>query len=443
MAHLGIGEFIFYVVPLLLLGNYFLRKPDFTVMGLSGARLRRVYLWLLTASAVAALLLIGRIIWHTILVPPGWDFQGLWLYGKVVDAGKNPYVPAWLQAFAGPGPFVPDFREEVLNVGAVYPPPSLLVFASVGWLPLQVAIIPWMIVQTAAFVAMVVLLARTFLPDQKWEGVALMFTLAALLSGSIATFGHGQVNFLAVLLVLLAWRSRNRAVSGAYMAGAVILKLLYGCLWLYPLLRRKWRPLTGITVAGAASVFASVAALGWQTVLTYFRDNPVMHRMPSYYFSTHVNQSLLGESLRLVPYHMSAFGPPMHDPLYLITAAIVGVVTVVLVFRAPATEEGEAVAFNLLILGGMLIYPWTLSNYYVLLMVPMAFLWARAGKLPLGAGWTVLLLSVVYPITYYGAGVHSVWATILLWLVSCWLAVHMMRAAREVRGEQDLRAVAL
>jgi hypothetical protein len=441
MAHVGIGQFIFYAAPFLLLGNHFTSKPATSGMlwGFSRAALRRGYLTLLVVTLMGATLMVGRIVVHTIFFPPAWDFQGLWLYGKIVDAGQNPYLPASFHALAGPGPFVEHFREEELDVGAVYPPPSLLMFAAIGWLPMQVAVVPWMMVQIAAFIAMIVLLRRMFFRGEGWEGWAFILTLALLLSGTIATFGQAQISFIAVVCVLAAWRSRDRAASGVYLVVAAVMKLLYGFLWLYPVLRRRWTPLVGIAVAGTVAVVASIAALGWKVFATYLFDNPVSHRMPSYYFTISGNQSLLGACLRIFPYHRAPFGPPIGHPAYIVSAVIAGVVTGWAVVRQPRTPEGEDTAYVLLILGGMLIYPWTLSNYFVLLLVPMGFLWLRRANSPIGAGWTIILLSAVYPITYYRLGGYAIVATILLWFAILAIAVHAIRASHAAQREREIQ----
>jgi hypothetical protein len=58
---------------------------------------------------------------------------------------------------------------------------------------------------------------------------------------------------------------------------------------------------------------------------------------------------------------------------YLASALIVGVISVWAVVRQYESEQGEETAFTLLILMGMLIYPWTISNYYVVLLIPNGF----------------------------------------------------------------------
>lgn len=431
--HIGIGGIIFYAVPFLLLGEHLTEGAQWRtcdrVWGITRTGLRQVYRVVLIATLVLAILLVGRVISRKIADPTGWDFQALWLYGRVADSGQNPYLPGPYPAMAGPGPFNQDFREEVLEVGAVYPPPTLLLFGTVGWLPLRVAIVPWMVLQAIAFIGMVILLWRIFMPDRGGWGLALMFTLALLLASTIATFGHGQVNFLAVLCVLAAWRTRQRAISGAWIVASTILKLMYGVLWLYPVLRGRWRSCVGIIVASVVALAASAIAFGWRMLGTYVTDNPVQHRMPSYYFTTYVNQSLLGASIRLMPYPRPVLGPPIHHPLYIISALIVTMITVWLAARLPRTAEGEDAAFTLLILAGMLIYPWTISNYFVLLLVPMGYLWARRNRSPLNVFWTLLLISAVYPITYYANGLYSIIATVMLWVAILIIGVHTIRTA--------------
>jgi hypothetical protein len=415
MAHVGVGDFLPFVVPFLLLGDRYAGTIP---------AIRRGYHILLGLTLVAAGFIVLRIIVHTIIAPPGWDYQALWLYGHVAVSGMNPYLPASYHALAGPGPFVQDFGAEVLDVGAVYPPPTLLLFAAIGWMPLRVAIVPWMIVQVTAFVGCVVLLWRTFFADRGTEGLALVLALSLLLPATLATFFHGQINFLAVLCVLCAWRTRDRAVSGVYLVGAAIVKLMYGALWLYPLLRGRWRAVGATGTAAAGACLAALLAFGMGTFATYLHDNPVVHRMPAYYFSTFVNQSLLGAILRAVPYVNSPrFGPPVHDPLYLAASAIVGLVTVWLVIRQSRTSEGEDLSLVLLILMGMLIYPWTLSNYFVLLLIPIAFLWARRPARGPGLVWTIVVIAVIYPVTHIANGLYSIVATLLLWGTTVGIAV--------------------
>jgi hypothetical protein len=59
-----------------------------------------------------------------------------------------------------------------------------------------------------------------------------------------------------------------------------------------------------------------------------------------------------------------------------------------------------------------------------------------------GVGWTIVLLSAIYPITYFRFGLYSFWATMLLWLVTFTTAVRTIRAAPMRQGEPDMRTTA-
>jgi hypothetical protein len=94
MVHLGIRQVIFYAVPFLLVGKHLTSTLNPArsehIWGISVSTLRRAYLGLLAITLCAAFLLVGRVVVRTIEVPPGWDFQALWLYGRVADSGQNP-----------------------------------------------------------------------------------------------------------------------------------------------------------------------------------------------------------------------------------------------------------------------------------------------------------------------------------------------------------------
>lgn len=391
-VHLGIGDAIVWLVPLLLIGHLLFRG-------------RRAYLGFLGLMILLGGGIVVRVLTATILHPPGWDYQALWLYGHVADAGVNPYLTGPYQTLAGPGPFVPDFKQEVLNVGAVYPPPTLLLFAAIGWMPLNVAIVPWLMLQVAACVGVIILLWRTFFPAPDREALAFTVALVLMLPSTLATFGHGQINFIALACLLAAWRGRDRASMGVNLVIATIMKLLYGVMFLYPLLRARWRGVVGIVVAGVVASIASIAAFGLGSFVMYLRENPATHRMPSYYFATYVNQSLLGAALRFFPHAVfpidgPPFGPP-HSVIYVASAAVVLLGTIWLVLRQPRTTAGEDTAFALLIPAAMLIYPWTLENYFVLLLAPMFYLWSRRPARGPGLWWTIVLIAAVYPLTHF------------------------------------------
>jgi hypothetical protein len=85
---------------------------------------------------------------------------------------------------------------------------------------------------------------------------------------------------------------------------------------------------------------------------------------------------------------------------------------------------------------GMLIYPWTLSNYFVLLLIPIAFLWARRPARGPGLIWTIVVLAVIYPVTHIANGLYSIVATLLLWGTMVVVGSAPLRARRTDESER-------
>ncbi|HYD50316.1 MAG TPA: hypothetical protein VEB21_18305, partial [Terriglobales bacterium] len=71
--------------------------------------------------------------------PPEWDMLAFWLFGAAARQG-NFYDPSHLHAVAATLPSAgivltdPLFVQDVLDVGFPYPPPTMLLFAGLGYL---------------------------------------------------------------------------------------------------------------------------------------------------------------------------------------------------------------------------------------------------------------------------------------------------------------------
>jgi glycosyl transferase family 87 len=417
------------LVPLLLFGDHVAgdHPPSTGPHTKRTAALRRAYLALLAVTLLSAVAVAARLILHNITSPPWWDLRGFWMYGRVADAGLNPYLPGPYHALAGPGPFPQSFGEQLLDIGCVYPPPTLLLFGLIGWMPLRTAAAVWMTIQASAFAGAVVLLWRTLLPTRDARGLMLAAGLTLIFPPSKWTFGYGQINFIALLFIMAAWSARNRSMAGAYLVGAAVIKPVYVVLWVYPLLRARWRTLIVGFLTGAALCLAAIGVYGTNVFLSYLRDNPVTTRLPLLgpsYFSDIVNrnQSLLGAILRLVPYQ-PAHGLPTSDPIYLAAAFAVIAVAAWAVAQAIRMPDGEGLVTAILLPTGLLIYPWTLTHYFVVLIAPMLFLWERRGTSPIGVALTAALITCVFLIMQYHSGNIAIVGCALLWAALIAIAV--------------------
>jgi hypothetical protein len=284
----------------------------------------------------------------------------------------------------------------------------------------------WYGVQFAALAGAAWVLGRAFWPDLGWRGPALVLGIAAALPASLMNTGDAQTNFIALLLVALAFATLGTPRGAVWSALAIWVKPYTAALLAADLARRNWRRLGVAAATIVGSLAASVVLVGPAAFATYLRANPA-GREPAFAFVEVVNQSLLAAVLRLqgaLPDHVSA----LHEPLYLIAAAMLAGATIVLCAR-PNVPADAAFAASLLL--GLIVYPGALSSYGVVVLVPLLVLWRNRAAFPGGAlavagltGLAVLLQSA--PIQ------RGLEANAIVWAACAYLLV----AGRETRADR-------
>jgi hypothetical protein len=343
----------------------------------------------------------------------------------MVDHGANPYLPNAWHAFVDPATLAadPQAKTDIANeLRCDYPPPILPLFAAIGWLPLRTAAAIWLAAQLLCLVGSVLLLARFFWPESGGRGVAVALALTVLLPATWFTIDIGQTNFLVLLLVLATWRVRDRPISGAYIAAAAIVKPLCYVLGIYPLLLRgRWRTLTWTALTVAAFCLVTVAAFGTPTFLDYFRADQFNQLGPAY-LSLGSSQSLL--ALMVWLRHGSAVqSASLFEPGYLVAAGLILAIAVWTIARIPRTRRAGELAMGILLTTGLIIYPATQPSYSVLLLLPLALLWAMRGDRSTVIAWTSAFIALVYAITCYHRSQYSIGANVLVWLVLVGIAL--------------------
>lgn len=375
--------------------------------------------WPGLAAAATYGLGLARAAWGNVKTPHEWDYACFWLYGHVAAARANVYDPAAFAHLPAPFTFSDEFRRAVLDVGFPYPPPTIALFYPLGFIssvPAGLAL--WYGVQFAALAGAAWVLGRALWPEQSWRGPALVLGIAAALPASLMNVGDAQTNFIALLLVALAFASLGTPRGAVWSALVIWVKPYAAALLIADLAQRNWRRLAAAAAVLAASLAASIVLVGPAAFATYLRSNPA-GREPAFAFVEVVNQSLLAVVLRLggtLPDHVSA----LHEPLYLVAAALLAIATLALCAR-PNVPVDAAFAASLLL--GLIVYPGALSSYGVVLLVPLLVLWRHRAAFPGGAatiagliGLAVLLQSA--PVERGLAANAIVWAACAYVLVA-------------------------
>jgi glycosyl transferase family 87 len=360
--------------------------------GLRGHRRWLSLLW--TGYALAVVLAFGllaaRIVWRGSQSPPEWDFKVFWLFGRVASEGVNFYEPHHLQRVGSELVVSPSFQREILEVGAWYPPASMLLFLPLGWLELEVAYGAWMFVNGLVLALDVWLLWTAFYKRDGWPGLLLAVALLALLRPSLATLSCAQTNFILLLPLLACWRQPLATRGGVLIGLAALVKPVAGALFLVALVRIQWRILAGAALTVAAALLASLGIFGAETHLSFWASPPT-DRMPPHVYTEEENQSLLATVLRAIE------GPvpetALQQPVFLVLALVLTVATAVIARRLPVEEL--PVAWGLTLALGLLVYPATLAHYGLLLIVPVSWLWSVRHEIPYGTAAAVGLATLV------------------------------------------------
>lgn len=390
------------LIPLLLIGYHYRnslpRNLRYTYLGLLG---------LVIAIFVGAFL-------QSLLVlapdPPAFDFKLYWTYGRASALGLNPYEQDNLLPLAEPLDVNDEFKAELYFFQT---PPSLFLYAPLGWFDIHTAFVVWYMAQMAVLAGVIFLLWKQFLPEDGYEGLLLTAAITVMAFGALSTLRLGQVNFIEMLFLLLFWQDRRHPRGGIWLALAIFVKPVSVFLFLYLLARRRWQVIAASVAAMAVASLATILAYGPNMFFGYFVANPITESMPDYLYTETINQSLLATILRLTQTDPSV-GSPMLQPLFLVAAALLTIVTGFLVYRSD--EAGDEWGLALTFFYALLVFPKTLSHYSVLTIPPLMLLWSQRhhfASYPWSVTAVIMLLTVMMS---NNGGRVMTWGLALGWL---------------------------
>ena len=309
--------------------------------------------------------------------------------GRVAAAGQNFYDAKNYQALATtltlPYAIDSEFQETKINFGFHYFPPTILLHYPLGFLDYGGAHVVWVGMLVAAMAGCVALAYLIYL--RAWGTAGLLAAAGLYLLFPPLRYGlyFEQTSVIMLVPYLLFWRDRDHDRAGVWAALAVGVKPLGAFLWLYLLLRRKWKAL-GIATAVFAALCAVVVPIcglaGMTTAFNPFRFSGVV----DYRFSEYVSQSLLKEIItRIGP---SPWGGPMTHPVFLVLGPALFAVCAWTIARLPRDREPLALAILLPL--SLVLYPGSL-NHYSVLVLPALF-WLGLSR----DAWRWIVVGAVY-----------------------------------------------
>ncbi|MEO6705912.1 MAG: glycosyltransferase family 87 protein, partial [Ginsengibacter sp.] len=231
-----------------------------------------------------------------------WDFNAFYLFGKAGVSGKNFYLPETFQAVFNALDLPPlDYRQyipEVVNVGFIYPPPTILLFAPLGLLSYKTALTCWIIFNFFFAIGCIYLSYDLFMKKYKLNGFMLVVILFCLFMPVRSTVVYSQTNFILLFLLLLMKKYSDKKISGILLAVAFFIKPYMIIFGLYFLLRKQWKPIIYCIITSLILVGFTILVYGVEPFITYIYDNPIK-RYPVELQSDMMHQSLNAVLIRL------------------------------------------------------------------------------------------------------------------------------------------------
>ena len=166
--------------------------------------------------------------------------------GHAVVSGHTPYVA------------VSDLHSQLAPF--VYPPLAAWLFTPFALLPYGAAAVIYFVFTMASL----------------WGSLALLgirdprcYTLICAWPAVLSYFQNGSLEGGMLLLLVIAWRYRDRAVAPAMVSLLVVLKLFLWPLGIWFLLTRRWRAAAISAVIGAVLLVLPWAAIGFAGMTSY------------------------------------------------------------------------------------------------------------------------------------------------------------------------------
>jgi Glycosyltransferase family 87 len=293
-----------------------------------------------------------------------WDFTCFYLYGKVAASGYDFYSPENFKViFSTLDVTFSDYEgfvEEVVNTGFLYPPPTMMYFAPLGFLSYNTALIVWTIVNLFFAFACIFLAYDLFFKKHKLNGLILVATLFFLLFPVRLTVYFSQTNFILFYFILMFKKYEDRKYSGVFLALAFFTKPYVLIFMLFLLLRKNWSAILLFCVAAMAICLITAAFFGFDIFYSYLFNNSAQ-RLPDIVFTEDINQSLHAVLLRA---GLTSLKFPV---TYLVIAGFIMLATFIFIVYLNRKRDYSMMQYVLLLVA-LLIYPGTLSYYGVLLL---------------------------------------------------------------------------
>jgi hypothetical protein len=297
-----------------------------------------------------------------------FDFMCFYMQGQLGVHHLNFYDPnsfsILLHSINYHFTFSETFKSEILDVGLLSPPITMLFFAPLASVDYHTSKV------ILALLTFIFIIANTILANvvfvKKGRSIYsffLIFIIIMLIPGTQSTIGFNQTNFFLLFFLILTIHKINKPISGFYLALSLIIKPISGILILFFIIHKKWKQVAYFIATGAILLFITGFIWGFQNIFGFIQSPPTL-RLPKELYVQHINQSLIGVLNRNLQFYGLASN--VINMLYDGAAIILLLGTCISSKRL--NKVNSYLAFFPFILFMLIVYPSSLTHYMVYLI---------------------------------------------------------------------------
>ncbi|MFA5972645.1 MAG: glycosyltransferase family 87 protein [Lentimicrobiaceae bacterium] len=311
--------------------------------------------------------------------------------------------------------FKEGIKNEILNVGLLSPPSTMLIFYPLALFDYQSSRTVFSVL-VALFIILNAILANiVFLKKERSIfSFLLTFIIIAVIPGTYNTIYLVQTNFFLLFFIMLSFYKIDKPISGFYLALSVIFKPISGILLLYFIINKKWKPVTWFLVSSV--ILLSVTGFIWGSDnLTSYIISPPTQRLPHSIYIQEVNQSLIG----LLNRNLEIYGLS-NSVINFIYFSLSGIMAGLTIIASKNLQKvNSQFSFLAFIPLMLLIYPSSLLHYMVYLIpVFLYFIFLNKGEKYL---WILLVPAFIF------LSSETFFSYLIIWIMFLFAGLYMTR----------------
>jgi hypothetical protein len=259
--------------------------------------------YILVGLSISSLLIY--IHYYILFMEPAlWDYTCFYLYGYVAKSGLNFYSPESyhdiLNHLSLPIKLNDGFIREVIDVGCVYPPPSIFLFYPLGYFSFMESFYLWKGIQFLFFLIAIIVIAKTFFKSVNTTNLMISVVFMSLAISSFLTVIYSSKIYILISLLVLAYSNSDNNKGGIFLSFAIFIKPFAAALFLWFVINKNFKSVASFLICSLALSFITFLVFGFEPFYEYFFNNPTL-RLPESLFRESGNESTFAMFNRLFP----------------------------------------------------------------------------------------------------------------------------------------------